>query len=113
MCESEEFAGDVLEAPEILGVESVCADGVTLRLLVKTGPGAQFRLQRALREAVKLAIDHAGVAGPLPTPRLTAGDARRACRAADPWPASWRSPVGTCRRSCHDDAVRDQARRKG
>ena len=64
VCESEEFAGDVLEAPEILGLESVSADGVTLRLLVKTGPGRQFRLQRALREAVKLAIDTAGVPAP-------------------------------------------------
>ena len=64
VCESDDFAGDVLEAPEILGLESVNADGVTLRLLVKTGPGAQFRLQRALREAVKLAIDHAGVPAP-------------------------------------------------
>ena len=69
VCESEEFAGDVLEAPEILGVESVSRRGVTLRLLVKTGPGAQFRLQRALREAIKLALDDAGVAAArLPTP---------------------------------------------
>ncbi len=64
VCESEEFAGDVLEAPYIIGLESVGADGMTLRLLVKTGPGAQFRLQRALREAVKLAIDRAGVLVP-------------------------------------------------
>ena len=38
VCESSEFAGDVLAAPELLGVESVSADGVTLRLLVKTAP---------------------------------------------------------------------------
>ena len=41
--ESEDFAGDVLEAPEMLGVESVSPESVTLRLLVKTAPGAQFR----------------------------------------------------------------------
>jgi moderate conductance mechanosensitive channel len=64
LCESDEFAGDVLEAPQILGLESVAADGLTLRLLVKTGPGAQFRLQRALREAVKLALDREGVQVP-------------------------------------------------
>jgi moderate conductance mechanosensitive channel len=64
VCESEEFAGDVLEAPQILGLESVAADGLTLRLLVKTGPGSQFRLQRALREAVKLALDREGVQVP-------------------------------------------------
>jgi len=57
----ERFEGDVLAAPELLGVEAVSADGVVLRLLVRTTPGAQFRLQRALREAIKSALDHAGV----------------------------------------------------
>ncbi len=59
---SDEFAGDVLAAPDLIGVESVSADGVTLRLLVKTAPGTQFRLQRALREAIKVALDESGVA---------------------------------------------------
>ena len=60
-CESEDYAGDVLAAPELLGVESVGAEGVTVRLLVKTEPGAQFRLQRALREEIKRGLDTAGV----------------------------------------------------
>jgi small conductance mechanosensitive channel len=51
----------VQAVPELLGVESVAADGVVLRLLVRTRPGAQFRLQRGLREAVKLALDGAGI----------------------------------------------------
>lgn len=71
VCESEDYAGDVLAAPELLGVESVSTDGVTLRLLVKTNPGMQFRLQRALREAIKLGLDEAGVAV-LPPPGRTA-----------------------------------------
>ena len=52
----------MLATPEILGLESISPEAMTLRLLVRTGPGAQFRLQRALREAIKLALDHAGVA---------------------------------------------------
>jgi small-conductance mechanosensitive channel len=71
VCADERFAGDVLAAPELLGVESVSPDGVTERLLVKTNPGTQFRLQRALREAIKVAIDEAGVAV-LPPPGRTA-----------------------------------------
>jgi len=67
--EAEEHAGDVLAAPELLGVEHVAPEGVTLRLLVKTSPGAQFRLQRALREAVKLGLDEAGVEVIPPAPR--------------------------------------------
>jgi small conductance mechanosensitive channel len=61
VCESEDYAGDVLAAPELLGVESVATDGVTLRLLVRTNPGTQFRLQRALREAIKVGLDDAHV----------------------------------------------------
>jgi small conductance mechanosensitive channel len=66
VAEAEEFATDVLEAPELLGVESVTAEGVTERLRIKTRPGAQFAIQRALREAIKQALDEAGVPPPRP-----------------------------------------------
>jgi small conductance mechanosensitive channel len=68
--ESDDHAGDVLAAPELLGVEDVGPDGVTMRLLVRTDPGAQFRLQRALREAVKIGLDEAGVDILPPAPRV-------------------------------------------
>jgi moderate conductance mechanosensitive channel len=61
VCADEQYTSDVLAAPELLGLEAAGLDGVTLRLLVKTNPGAQYRLQRALREQVKLAIDDAGI----------------------------------------------------
>jgi small-conductance mechanosensitive channel len=64
VCESEQFAAALLEAPELLGVESITAEGVTLRLRIKTRPGSQFALQRALREAIKDALDAAGVPPP-------------------------------------------------
>jgi small-conductance mechanosensitive channel len=64
VCESEEFAAALLEAPELLGVESITAEGVTLRLRIKTRPGSQFALQRALREAIKDALDAAEVPPP-------------------------------------------------
>jgi small conductance mechanosensitive channel len=71
--ESEDYAGDVLEAPHLLGVESVSAEGVAIRLVVKTSPGAQFRLQRALRESIKGALDRAGIEV-LPTPPRVSPD---------------------------------------
>ena len=54
-----------------LHVEAVAASGVTLRLLVKTKPGTQFRLQRALREEIISELSRAGVPAPpvLPTTR--------------------------------------------
>ncbi len=64
--QQEDFAGDVLEAPQLLGVESASGDGVLLRMIIKTTPGAQFRLQRSLRQSVKQAFDDAGIPGPPP-----------------------------------------------
>lgn len=66
VCESEEFAASVLEAPEVLGVEALVADGVTIRLLVKTTPGVQWKLQRALRQTIKEHLDRYGIRIPFP-----------------------------------------------
>lgn len=57
VCESAEWSADVLEPPEVLGVEHLGTEWVTLRLNVKTTPGRQWALQRALRAAVKAAFD--------------------------------------------------------
>jgi small-conductance mechanosensitive channel len=66
VCEHEPFIDSVIDSPEILGVEALGADGITLRLIVKTAPGTQWGLQRALREAIKQAFDLAGVEIPFP-----------------------------------------------
>ena len=68
VAESEDHADDVLDAPELLGVEAVAVEGITVRVLVKTHPGAQFRLQRALREAITLDLAAVGIQSP-PPPR--------------------------------------------
>jgi small conductance mechanosensitive channel len=66
ICTDEQWVGDVLEEPQILGVEMLGADGITLRMVVKTAPGAQWALQRALREGFKDALDDAGIEIPFP-----------------------------------------------
>jgi moderate conductance mechanosensitive channel len=60
--ESVDFAADVLEPPEVLGVENLTSEGVTLRLRVKTKPGGQLRLQRVLRAKLKEALEREGIA---------------------------------------------------
>jgi small conductance mechanosensitive channel len=60
------IAGKVLAPPEMLGVQSVTAEGILLRLTVRTRPGEQWAVQRAVAGAVKTALDAAGV--PAPTP---------------------------------------------
>jgi small conductance mechanosensitive channel len=62
------IAPDVLEPPELLGVENITPTGVTLRLRIKTKPGAQYRIQRVLREAIKQTLDAEGIALAQPAP---------------------------------------------
>jgi small-conductance mechanosensitive channel len=54
--EEADIADHVLEAPQVLGVESVSTDGVTLRLTARVSPGQQFAVQRALNAAVTSAF---------------------------------------------------------
>jgi small conductance mechanosensitive channel len=66
LCRDAAWADDVLEEPEVLGVEDLGADGVKIRLVVKTQPAAQFRVLRELRSRIKVALDAAGVEIPFP-----------------------------------------------
>jgi moderate conductance mechanosensitive channel len=62
----DEWSAVVLEPPQLLGVEALAADGVTIRVTVKTKPGSQWALQRELREAFKRALHEAGIEIPFP-----------------------------------------------
>lgn len=57
---SEPLSRHVLEPPEVLGVESVTPEGITIRLTVKVRPGKQWIVQRALRAGVIAKIEEAG-----------------------------------------------------
>jgi small-conductance mechanosensitive channel len=61
----EPMSADVLEPPEVLGVERVGPDGLTLRVTVKVRPGRQWAVQRALRAKVMAAFEEAGFQPPL------------------------------------------------
>ena len=60
------WSGRVLEEPTVWGVEALAADGVTIRLVVKTVPSAQFEVLRELRSRIKHAMDAAGIEIPYP-----------------------------------------------
>ncbi len=66
VCTSKQWSPDVLDEPIVLGVESLGADGITLRMIVKTSPGSQWAIQRELREALKASYDNAGIEIPFP-----------------------------------------------
>jgi moderate conductance mechanosensitive channel len=58
------LATDVLEEPEVWGVENLAPEGITLRLVVKTRPGAQWGVMRALRVAIQEAFTAEGIRMP-------------------------------------------------
>jgi moderate conductance mechanosensitive channel len=68
----KDVANSVLEPPNVLGVDQVRPEGVTLRLTVKVKPGEQFAVQRALNAAITDAFDAAGVPRPALFPGATA-----------------------------------------
>ncbi len=66
VCTREEFTESVLEPPTVLGVESLGADGITLRVTIKVDPGNQWSIQRAVREHVKVVFDRHHIEIPFP-----------------------------------------------
>ncbi|MGH9165405.1 MAG: mechanosensitive ion channel family protein [Acidimicrobiales bacterium] len=69
----EAWAGDVLEPPEVWGVQAMGADGLTLRLVVKTGPRRQYAVARELRGRISERLRRDGVKGPGQTVLVSAG----------------------------------------
>ena len=66
VCEREEWVDEIVEMPQLLGVESLGADGITLRLITRVQPGVHWGLQRAMRLEIKDALDAEGVEIPFP-----------------------------------------------
>ncbi|WP_372788062.1 mechanosensitive ion channel family protein [Paraconexibacter sp.] len=57
---------DIIERPEVWGVEALGASGITVRVVVKTRPSEQYRVSRMLRERIKDAFDAEGIEIPFP-----------------------------------------------
>ncbi|MER5353262.1 mechanosensitive ion channel family protein [Kitasatospora sp. NPDC002551] len=58
---------------KILGVESVAADSVVLRIEARTAPGKSLSVARALRQRVKRVLDEAGIKVKEELPPVAAG----------------------------------------
>src|SRR3954451_6848144 len=80
--EARQLAGDpafaplILEAPQVWGVQTMTADGVTVRVTVKTAPRQQWVLARELRNRLAARLRRDGVVGaggPGKSPAITAG----------------------------------------
>ncbi|MGH2687452.1 MAG: mechanosensitive ion channel family protein, partial [Actinomycetota bacterium] len=58
--------GEILGEPEVWGVEALGADGISIRLVVKTKPLSQWSVARELRARIKQAFDDEGIEIPFP-----------------------------------------------
>lgn len=54
----------LLDAPQLMGVESIELDTVNLRMVARTLPGKQFEVGRRIRVLVVRALRRAGIASP-------------------------------------------------
>lgn len=62
LTEDPEFREDLVEPPELLGVENVTVEGAVYRTLVKSTAESQWRVGRALRRFQTEALEEAGLA---------------------------------------------------
>ncbi|MCW2814359.1 MAG: ykuT [Nocardioides sp.] len=62
--EDEDFKGQVIEEPEVWGVENLGIDGITVRVVLKTTPGEQWVVAREMRQRIKARFDHEGIEMP-------------------------------------------------
>ncbi len=66
MAEEDAYRDLFLDPPEVWGVQDLGADGVDLRLVIKTRPAEQWAIGRELRRRIKRAFDAAEVEIPFP-----------------------------------------------
>jgi moderate conductance mechanosensitive channel len=59
----------VLQEPELVGIEAIAPEGITIQVVLQTLPDARLPVLRELRSRVKRALDGAGV--PVPQPART------------------------------------------
>jgi moderate conductance mechanosensitive channel len=61
MWHDPEWSDRLLEEPEIWGVENLGADGIDIRMGIKTRPAEQFKVMRELRTRLKERFDEEGI----------------------------------------------------
>lgn len=65
MAEDDEWKAEILEPPEVWGVESIGPDSASIRLVIKVSPASQWRVMRELRLRLKDAFEAEDIPVPL------------------------------------------------
>ena len=59
--DDEEFRNQIIEEPEVWGVQNIGVDGVTVRVTLKTAPMEQWSVAREMRERVLARFGYEGI----------------------------------------------------
>ncbi|MFI6254526.1 mechanosensitive ion channel family protein [Micromonospora zamorensis] len=68
-----ELSPEIVEAPEVLGVEQVTVDGAVIRTVVKTTADGQFAVGRELRRRLAEALENSGITAQIAAARIYPG----------------------------------------
>lgn len=70
LADDPELADDLVEPPEVLGIDRVSVEGAVVRTIVKTTPDAQWSIARELRRRQAEALEQAGLATQIMAARM-------------------------------------------
>jgi moderate conductance mechanosensitive channel len=73
MAQEPPWSDEILEPPEMWGVQAMDKDGLTIRLVVKTAPRQQFQVARELRGRISARLRREGATNPGQTVLVHAG----------------------------------------
>jgi small conductance mechanosensitive channel len=59
--DDEEFKGQIIEEPEVWGVQDLTPNWITVRVTLKTAPMEQWAVAREMRKRIKARFDHEGL----------------------------------------------------
>ncbi|PZD71733.1 putative MscS family protein YkuT [Acaryochloris thomasi RCC1774] len=65
------WSQEILEPPDVLGIENLTHTGMTIRTWIKTVPLSQWNVSREFRRRLKLQLDAANIAIGIPQQRIT------------------------------------------
>ncbi|MBM0235298.1 mechanosensitive ion channel family protein [Micromonospora sp. STR1_7] len=68
-----ELSPEIVEAPEVLGVEQMTVDGAVIRTVVKTTADGQFAVGRELRRRLAEALENSGITAQIAAARIYPG----------------------------------------
>jgi small conductance mechanosensitive channel len=76
MDEDPKWQHQIVETPQVLGIDNFGDRGLLIRVWIKTQPLKQWDVAREFRRRLKIAFDHAGISIPVPQQAIWVNDAQ-------------------------------------